>query len=181
MELPKHMVEVEKLMQKYHDLEAREGQLRKEVSQLWDFLENASMPLHWVNGSGIIVWVNQAELNFLGYTKHEYLNKHISKFHADKETIEDILRRLINKETLQNYSARMVCKTGDIKDVLINSNVFWEEDKFIHTRCFTRDVTELRKAEREKEAIIKKLETRVMQLENENKELKKQTLAPRSN
>lgn len=173
------MVEVEKLMQKYRDLEVREQQLKKEVTQLRDFLENASMPLHWVNGSGIIVWVNQAELEFLGYTKDEYLNQHISKFHADKETIEDILRRLINKETLLNYSARMVCKNGEVKDVLINSNVFWEQDKFIHTRCFTRDVTQLRKVEREKEALIKKLEATVMQLEYENKALKNQTFAPK--
>ena len=175
------MVEVEKLMQKYRDLEAREQQLEKEVTQLRDFLENASMPLHWVNGSGIIIWVNQAELDFLGYTKDEYLNQHISKFHADKETIEDILRRLINKETLLNYSARMVCKNREVKDVLINSNVFWEDDKFIHTRCFTRDVTQLRTVEREKEALIKKLEARVRELENENNTLKNQTFAPKFN
>ena len=175
------MVEVEKLMQKYNDLEARETQLKSEVAQLWDFLENASMPLHWVNGSGIIIWVNQAELDFLGYTKDEYLNKHISKFHADKETIEDILRRLINKETLLNYAARMMCKNGEVKDVLINSNVFWEHDKFIHTRCFTCDVTQLRKTERENEALIRRLESRIMQLDHENKMLKNQVFAPKVN
>jgi len=175
------MVEVEKLVQNYKDLEARERQLKKEVAQLWDFVENASMPLHWVNGSGIIIWANQAELDFLGYAKDEYLNQHISKFHADKETIEDILRRLINKETLLNYSARMVCKNGAVKDVLINSNVFWEQDKFIHTRCFTCDVTQLRKVERQKESIIKKLEAVVIRLENENKALKNQTSAPKFN
>lgn len=60
--------------------------------------------------------MNQAELDFLGYTKAEYLNQHIGKFHTDMETIEEILRRLINKETLLNYPARRVCKNGEVKD-----------------------------------------------------------------
>jgi two-component system, OmpR family, sensor histidine kinase VicK len=150
--------------------------IQDEVEDLRDFIENAPMPLHWVNGSGIIIWVNRAELDFLGYSKDEFINKHISKFHADKNVIEDILSRLINKETLLNYPARMVCKNGEIKDVLINSNVYWKDGQFIHTRCFTRDITEQRKGEREKEALIKELETRIMQLEDENKTLKK-TLA----
>ncbi|HYC84245.1 MAG TPA: PAS domain-containing protein [Chryseosolibacter sp.] len=170
------MSEVEKLKKKNKDLEALERQLRKEVAELRDFVENASLPLHWVNGSGIIIWVNQAELDLLGYSKDEFLNKHISKFHADKDVIEDILRRLMNKETLLNYPARLLCKNGEIKDVLINSNVFWEHGEFVHTRCFTRDVTQLRKVEREKDALIKKLQARVEQLENENRTLRKQKL-----
>jgi signal transduction histidine kinase/ActR/RegA family two-component response regulator len=31
--------------------------------------------------------------------------------------------------------------------VLINSNVLWEGGKFVHTRCFTRDITERKRAE----------------------------------
>jgi PAS domain S-box-containing protein len=33
--------------------------------------------------------------------------------------------------------------------VLINSNVKWEDDRFVHTRCFTRDITERKRAEEE--------------------------------
>jgi len=55
---------------------------------------------------------------------------------------EDILRRLSNGETLQNYDAILRCKDGSTRHTLINSNVLWEGNKFIHTRCFTRDITD---------------------------------------
>ena len=34
-----------------------------------------------------------------------------------------------------------------LRDVLIDSSVYREDGRFIHTRCFTRDVTELKRAE----------------------------------
>ena len=49
---------------------------------------------------------------------------------------------------MHDCAARLRCKDGSIRDVLINSNVLWEGDKFIHTRCFTRDVTERKRAEK---------------------------------
>ena len=63
-------------------------------------------------------------------------------FHADQEKIVDILQRLSCNETLINYESELRCKDGSTKTVLISSNVFWDEGKFVHTRCFTIDITE---------------------------------------
>lgn len=137
---------------------------QNEVEYLRDFIENAPMPLHWVNGSGIIIWANQAELDLLGYSKDEYINNHISTFHLDQEVIDDIMNRLVNKETLKDVPARLICKNGGIKYVLINSNVYWKNNEFIHTRCFTKDITEIVK---EKEKIllrIKEQEAKIAEL-----------------
>jgi two-component system sensor histidine kinase VicK len=147
------------------EMEFTEIMLKKENARLWDSLENAAVPLHWVNGSGIVIWVNKAELDLLGYSREEFVNQHISKFHADKEVLEDILLRLINKETLINYPARLICKSGELRHVLINSNVYWEDDKFIHTRCFTRDITKLKAIETERESLIKNLQDQVEELQ----------------
>jgi two-component system, OmpR family, sensor histidine kinase VicK len=126
----------------------KENQILKDrVEDLEDFIENAALCLHWVNGSGIIIWANQFELDVMGYKKEDYVGKHISNFHADKEVIDNILFRLINKETLINYPARLLTKEGKIINVLINSNVFWKEGEFIHTRCFTREIPDLSKIE----------------------------------
>ncbi|MBC7933101.1 MAG: PAS domain S-box protein [Rubrivivax sp.] len=122
-------------------------ELRQRERELADFIENASLGLHWVGADGTILWANQAELDLLGYTREEYVGRNITEFHADREVIDDILQRLTNKETLHDYEARLKCKDGSVRHVLINSNVMWEEDKFVHTRCFTRDVTERRRAE----------------------------------
>ena len=123
--------------------------LRRRERELTDFIENASVGLHWVGADGTILWANQAEMDLLGYTREEYIGRHIAEFHADADVIQDILSRLVNRETLHNYEARLRCKDGSFRHVLINSNVKWEADKFIHTRCFTRDITERKRAEEE--------------------------------
>jgi len=154
--------------------------LNAQVEELNDFIENASIPLHWVNGSGIIIWANKVELELLGFTKEEYIGRHISNFHADKEVIEDILSRLINKETIKNYAARLKCKNGEIRHVLINSNVLWKEGEFIHTRCFTRDITELKKAEEDKVEQVVHLEEKNKKLQREIDFLKNLRDSPRN-
>ena len=49
---------------------------------------------------------------------------------------------------MQEYPARLKCKDGSIKDVLIDSSVLFRDEEFVHTRCFTRDITERKRAER---------------------------------
>ncbi|HZS04187.1 MAG TPA: PAS domain S-box protein [Blastocatellia bacterium] len=124
-----------------------EEAMRRSEASLRDFVENASVGLHWVGPDGIILWANQTEMDLLGYPHDEYIGHHIAEFHADRDTINDILARLARGETLCDYEARLRCRDGSIRDVLINSNVLREDGKFIHTRCFTRDITERRQAE----------------------------------
>ena len=107
-----------------------------------DYVENASIGLHWVDANGNIKWANEAELNMLGYTKNEYVGHHISEFHVEEDKIKAILKHLSRNETLLGYEAVLRCKDGSTKTVSISSNVFWDEGKFIHTRCFTVDVTQ---------------------------------------
>ncbi|HEV8470339.1 MAG TPA: PAS domain S-box protein [Candidatus Limnocylindria bacterium] len=115
--------------------------------ELSDFFENASVGMHWVGPDGTVLRVNRAELNLLGYSRDEYVGHHIAEFHADQDVIEDILRRLTAGETIQDYPARMLGKDGSIKHVLIDSSVRWEDGRFVHTRSFTRDMTDRRRAE----------------------------------
>jgi PAS domain S-box-containing protein len=122
--------------------------LAKHTRALQDFFDNSNVGLHWVGPTGIIERANRTELEMLGYSPEEYIGHHISEFHADPPVIEDILQRLGSNQCLENYGARLRCKDGTIREVLINSSVFWgEEGEFIHTRCFTRDVTDIRRAE----------------------------------
>ncbi len=108
-----------------------------------DYLDNAAVAMHWVDRHGMILWANSAEMDLLGYEADEYIGRPIADFHADQPVIHDILRRLTADETLHNYEARLRCKNGDIRDVLISSNVLrGSNGEFIHTRCVTRDVTD---------------------------------------
>jgi PAS domain S-box-containing protein len=116
--------------------------LQRSERNLADFFEHAVIGLHWVGPDGVILRANQAELELLGYSREEYIGHNISEFHVEQAEVEDRLKRLANQETLNNYEARLRAKDGSIRHVLISSNVLWENGEFIHTRCFTRDITD---------------------------------------
>jgi PAS domain S-box-containing protein len=124
-----------------------EQQLRRSERELNDFFENATIGLHWVGPDGIILRANRAELELLGYTAEEYVGRHIAAFHADPDAIADMLCRLQAGEELHSYEARLRCKDGSVRHVVISSNVLREGGRFVHTRCFTRDITERKRAE----------------------------------
>ena len=123
-----------------HELAA----LRRSEAILRDFIETSTIGLHWVGADGTILWVNQAELDLLGYAREEYVGKNIAEFHADDSVINDMLGRLSRGETLRDYPARLLHQDRSIRHVLINSSVLFEDGEFVHTRCFTRDVTSLK-------------------------------------
>jgi PAS domain S-box-containing protein len=122
-----------------------ERKIAERVDQeLKQCLDHAAEGLHWVGPDGTILWANQTELDLLGYTRDEYVGHNIAEFHVDLPVIEDMLARLARGETLLEYEARLRRKDGTIRYVLVNSNVLWRGDEFLHTRCFTRDVTDRR-------------------------------------
>jgi PAS domain S-box-containing protein len=126
------------------------------VAELTDFFDNAVIPIHWVGADGVIMRANRAELEMLGYREDEFVGRPIADFDADSATIADMLSRLGAGESLKDFPARLRCKDGSIKHVLIDSNVRWEGGRFVNSRCFTRDVTDLRRAEAELSRLLER-------------------------
>ncbi len=130
------------------------------MKNLDDFFNNAAMGLHWVNEDGIILKANRYEMGMLGYASEEYVGHKITDFYVEQDVIKNILDHLKEGRVIENYEAKLRCKDGSVKHVQINSNVLWKNGKFVHTRCFTRDVTKQKQAEeslREKEASLRHL------------------------
>jgi len=124
-----------------------EHELLRNQRELNDFFDSATVGLHQVGPDGIILRANRSELTLLGYDSSEYIGQHIEKFHVDKPVIDDILTRLTAGQTLVDYPARLRHKDGSVVEVLIGSSVLFEDGKFVHTRCFTRDITARKRAE----------------------------------
>ena len=59
-------------------------------------------------------------------TREEYVGHHIAEFHVDQPVIEDILDRLLGGETIRQYPARLRCKSGGVKHVVIDSSGYFQ-------------------------------------------------------
>lgn len=130
----------------FQEWQDAEAELRRSERNLADFFEQAAVGLHWVDADGVILRANRAELELLGYTREEYVGRRITEVHADADIALRMLARLSRGETLQNFEACLVAKDGSIKNVLIDSNAQFEGERFLHTRSFTRDVTQMKRA-----------------------------------
>lgn len=175
---------VENPVASFEEVDPAKSNMERKLMELQDYVDNAAIGLHWVDNNGMIKWANKAELQMLGYSKEEYIDHHISEFHIHQEKISDILQRLSRHETLHQYESELRCKDGSIKTVQITSNVFWENDIFVHTRCFTVDITEQKKlfkdlTESEKkykqlaQTLEQSISTKTYDLERKNEELRK--------
>ncbi len=127
----------------------RQEELCRDRDNFQDSVENAPVGVHWVDSDGIILWANQTELNLLGYAREEYIGRKIAEFHADQLVAVSMMEKLSQHESLSNFEAQLRCKDGSCRNVLVSSNVRWEKGTFVHTRCFTRDITERKKIEEE--------------------------------
>jgi PAS domain S-box-containing protein len=108
-----------------------------------NFTNYCSIGIHVVDKNGILLWANKTELNLLGYRPNEYIGHFVGDFHADPDSVADILAKLLRFETVANYPARLRAKDGSIKYVSVNSNVFQQSSgEFVHSRCFTTEISE---------------------------------------
>jgi PAS domain S-box-containing protein len=124
-----------------------DSELRQNERELADFFENAALPLHATGPDGTILRANQGELDMLGYGRDEYIGRNIAEFHVDQRAIAKILARIARGEVMHSYEARLRCKDGSIKDVLVTSSVTWSDGGLAQVRCFTRDITHRKQAE----------------------------------
>jgi PAS domain S-box-containing protein len=123
-------------------LRESEAELRRTAAQLGAFLETAPIALHRVGADGSILWANRTELTMLGYAPEEYIGHPVAEFHVDADAVADMIARLRRGETLLEHPARIRCRDGSVKDVVIDASAFWHEGRFVHTQSFMRDVTD---------------------------------------
>ena len=128
--------------------------------ELLDFLNKAPIAMHWLSGTGNVLWANETEMNVLGYTPEEYIGKPIMNFCPDETPLVlEIFKSLGSGNAIKDVPVRFRTKDGRIKHLLIDSNVNWNADgSFKHTRCFIRDDT-LRKVREERLRVTREKET----------------------
>jgi PAS domain S-box-containing protein len=129
-------------------LRSRALALREKEEQLIDFMENATVGLHWMAADGTMLWANEATCELLHCTSAGgCVGRKFQAFCANADEAADILRRLAGNERLKNYEIRLRARDGSPRVALLDANVLWSEGRFVHARCFLRDITARKQAE----------------------------------
>ena len=146
--------DISHLQQKARALETEKEQrkhiqrsLQLRESELADILENAVEGVQQVGPDQTILWSNKALLKLLGYAPQEYIGHPLGDFHVQQHVFEEFWAKLMRRQDIYDFPAELRCKDGSVRQVVINSNGLWENGKFVHTRCFVRDVTEQKRLE----------------------------------
>jgi PAS domain S-box-containing protein len=120
---------------------------------LAEFVENAPVGLHWMDATGALLWANRADYEALGYNRDEYIGHSMREFHDDARVFDELLRRVTAGETVSLLPASLRCRDGSLREVVITSSARFDGDgRFLHSRCITQDVSDVRKAQRRAEA-----------------------------
>jgi PAS domain S-box-containing protein len=130
-----------------------------------DFLDNAPVAIHGLDAGGTIVWANRTELDMLGYSADEYIGQPIARFHVDRDVLTDMLERLARGETLRDREARLRARDGSIRHLLISCHPSDSDSDGERgaSHWFTRDITERKRSEDQRERLIDDL-TRTVRL-----------------
>jgi PAS domain S-box-containing protein len=130
----------------------REQDLRKHEQELNDFFENASLGVLWIAESGQILRANRAFLSMGGLSLDGWRGRTLGDVGAGPGSAEAILSQLRRGETVRDAAFTLRCGDGSLKETMIDANVLWDEHRFVHSRCFVRDITSQKQAERRQSA-----------------------------
>jgi PAS domain S-box-containing protein len=139
--------------------QAQAAKPSSQESLLAEFCESAAIGMCSVSPNGRVSWANKAELQMLGYSLQDYIGRHVTEFHVDSSSMSEILRRLRSGEEFHEYEARLRCRDGSIKHVLIDTNICRRDGEIVGTRFFTRDITERRNSEAEQHELYSRHES----------------------
>jgi PAS domain-containing protein len=71
-------------------------EFKRTEEDMLNYLDDAAIGLHWVDGNAIILWAKPSDYEPLGYTADERIGHNITEFHAEPDVINDILVRLLS-------------------------------------------------------------------------------------
>ena len=147
-------------------LERTKGELQSTVEKYRGFFRTSADPVFITTRDGRWVDMNEAAIEMFGYDSREELEQvPIPDLYADPVEREEHLQRIIEKGFTRQYPIRLRRKDGTGIDTLITSSVRANsEGEVLGFQGTIRDVTDRKKAEREREQLVQDLGERVKEL-----------------
>jgi PAS domain S-box-containing protein len=125
-----------------------------------DLFENANDAIFILDSDLNYKDVNKKAVELLGYSREELLHLNVKDLippeqhpKSDKE-----FEKLHRKGSYEKFVGKTRTKDGRWLDVEVNSSAIFENGKIIGSRDIVRNITERKKTEKEKEALISELQ-----------------------
>jgi PAS domain S-box-containing protein len=132
-------------------LEAEQA-LQRSAEEIRDLYNNAPCGYHSLDGRGVIVRINDTELNWLGYSREEVIGKkRFADFMLPESLIvfNEVFPKFKEQGWISDVEFNLVRKDGTILPVLLSATAIQDNDgNFLMSRTTVYDVTDRKEAER---------------------------------
>ena len=127
---------------------------RKAAKEIEDLYDNAPCGYHSIDENGIIVRINQTELDWLGYTRGELIGKELDSLFTEsgRKSFPDALANLKKQGYAHDLEYEFMRKDGSLLPVLLNATALYDENgNFVMSRSTIFDLSERKRLEHELE------------------------------
>ncbi len=123
--------------------------IKKSNERYHSLFNDALDMIHITDDDGRIIDANPAEIAILGYTKEEFIGKHLSDVtHPDyKDTTQSYFQKVLDGENIDIYETALLTKTGETIHVEVNAVPKKIGGQGI--RAVLRNITERKRLERQ--------------------------------
>jgi len=138
-----------------------EKDLRRQEELFRNLFQRAPLPYHSLDEEGRLVEVNRVWLKTMGYTAEEVVNRRFEEFLSpeDRKVFKSNFQKFIESGEVSGIWYEMIRKDGGTHLMEFFGEVSWDEQgRFKQTHCILNDITERRRIEGEREALIVELQ-----------------------
>jgi len=129
-----------------------QDKIRTSLEELQDLYQRAPCGYHSIDGDGLIIEINETELDWLGYNREEVVGRMKASDLLTANSLEIFLKLFPNfkKEgNIHGIQVEFVRKNKSILPVLLSAGAVYDEDgNYLFSRTTVFDITELKRAEK---------------------------------
>ena len=127
--------------------------LKENEKKYRGLFDNALDMIHIVDKNGIIIDANPKELKTMGYTRDEYIGKHLPEIvHPDYQAVtKKEFESVLIGEEIETYETALVTKDGEKVELEVSAFPQIEGDEIVGTRAIMRNITKRKRMEEELE------------------------------
>ncbi|CAB1055556.1 hypothetical protein D1BOALGB6SA_289 [Olavius sp. associated proteobacterium Delta 1] len=155
-----------RLLRKNNRLFPPKDSLQSPDEKYRDLFENANDAIFMLDKDQNYIDVNQRAVELFGYSREEFLRLNVMDVIPPSQISEsdEEFKRLHKSGKYEKFIGKQKTKDGRWLDIEVNSSIIVTNGKIIGSRDIVRDISDRKKAEKEREAIIADLQKALVEI-----------------